>query len=150
MGTSTLKHKIVEWLKRYVPAEIVAVVGALVGGLITHQLFGHPVLTALGGTWGENLGFYGKIIYSDIQARRQKDEKITLIGFLKVVRNIVFEFGVAEAADSFVLRPMAMYVFPQLTGNVALGLLLGKFSADLTFYLPTIIFYELRKKLFKD
>jgi hypothetical protein len=117
---------------------------------ISNTAFHNPIFTALGGTWGENLGFYGKILYSDIADRRKRDEKITFMGCLKVLRNAIFEFGVAELADSFAIRPYAMYFFPQLTGNVVLGLILGKFSADIIFYFPTIIFYEVRKKLFKD
>lgn len=61
-----------------------------------------------------------------------------------------FEFGVAEYFDSFVMRPTMMYLMPRITGNLTLGLILGKFTADVTFYVPTIIFYELRKKYLKD
>ena len=55
-----MKSKIIEWIKRYFPAEICAIIGALIGGLITHTLFKNPIYTALGGTWGENTGYYGK------------------------------------------------------------------------------------------
>jgi hypothetical protein len=142
--------KILEWIKRYLPAEILAIMGALAGGMITHFLFHNQVITALGGTWGENIGFYGKILYSDIRDRSLRDERITFVGMLKVLRNIVIEFGPGEYLDSFVIRPAAMYFFPKVTGNVVLGLFLGKISADVTFYLPTIIAYEFRKKYFKD
>ncbi|HAU98770.1 MAG: hypothetical protein UX04_C0002G0058 [Microgenomates group bacterium GW2011_GWF2_45_18] len=142
--------KISEWLTRYFPAEIIAIIGAMAGGLLTHYFFHNPVLTALGGTWGENIGYYGKILYSDVQARKKMDEKITFISIVKVFRNAIVEFGFAEYLDSFIIRPFAMYFFPKWTGNVVLGLFLGKISADVTFYLPTIFFYELRKKYFKD
>ena len=99
---------------------------------------------------GENIGYYGQILYTDIKARKEKDEKITLIGLLKVLRNTVIEFGPGEYLDSFIIRPAAMYFFPRVTGSVVLGLFLGKISADVTFYLPTIFAYEFRKKRFKD
>lgn len=142
--------KLKEWIQRYLPAEIFAIIGAMVGGLVTHLLFQNPITTALGGTWGENIGFYGQILYQDIRKRRQKDEKITLVGLLKVLRNEIVEFGPGEYLDSFIIRPTAMYFFPTITGNVALGLFLGKISADITFYAPTIVAYELRKKMFRD
>jgi hypothetical protein len=149
-NSQRLLSKLMEWLKRYFPAEIVAIIGAMTGGLVTHYLFNNPILTALGGTWGENLGYYGKILYSDVKARKEMDEKITFIGLVKVLRNAVVEFGLAEYLDSFLIRPSAMYFFPKWTGNVALGLFLGKISAYVTFYAPTIFFYELRKKYLKD
>ena len=142
--------KVIEWLKRYIPAEIAAICGALTGGLVAHYLFDNPIITALGGTWGENIGFYGQILFKDLQARRVRDEKITPAGVVKVLRNIVVEFGPGEYFDSFMIRPIAMYVFPQITGNMILGLFLGKVSADVTFYIPTIIMYEFRKKYLKD
>ena len=101
------------------------------------------------GTLGENTGFYGKILYKDIQKRRKKDEKITFIGLLKVLRDTIFEFGIAEYLD-LLIRPTAMYFFPKIIGNVTIGLLVAKFAADVTFYTPAIIFYELRKKVFRD
>lgn len=145
-----MKEKIIEWIKRYLPAEICALVGALTGGMITHFLFAKPVVTALGGTWGENIGYYGQILYVDIRKRKQKDERMTFIGLLKVLRDMIVEFSAGEYFDSFLIRPAAMYFFPRLVGSVPLGLLLGKISADVTFYLPTIVSYELRKKYIKD
>ncbi len=150
VSENKILSKIKEWLVRYLPAEIVAIIGAMIGGLATHYFFDNPVITALGGTWGENIGYYGQILYADLKSRKEKDEKITPAGVLKVLRNVIVEFGPGEYLDSFVIRPAAMYFFPQATGNVALGLLLGKLSADVTFYLPTIFAYEFRKKVFKD
>ena len=142
--------KIKEWLYRYLPAEIVAIVGAMIGGLTAHLLFNNPVLTALFGTWGENIGYYGKILYSDIKERQKKDNKISFLGIVKVLRNTIVEFGPGEYVDSFIIRPMAMYLLPKLLGNVFVGLFLGKIAADVTFYLPTVIAYELRKKYLRD
>jgi len=102
--------KIKIWLKRYLPAEIFATTCALLGGGITNLLFHNPILTALGSTWGENLGYYGTIIFS------------------------------------FIIRPFAMYIFPKITHNLYLGLIIGKLTADITFYIPTIIAFELKNK----
>lgn len=56
-----IPKKPAEWLARYGPAELCAIAGAVSGGLLVHTLAGNPLLTALGGTWGENLGYYGFI-----------------------------------------------------------------------------------------
>ncbi len=149
--SSKIKYiKIKEWLRRYLPAEITAIIGAMAGGLITHYIFDNPILTALGGTWGENIGYYGKMLHVDIRARIKVDETITLTGLVKVLRNSVIEFGLAEYFDSFLIRPLTMYFFTQWAGNITLGLFLGKISADITFYAPTIFFYEFRREYLKD
>lgn len=69
------------------------------------------------------------------------------MGFFKTIRNLVFEFGFSEALDSFVVRPFCMYIFPILTNNYGVGIIIGKIVADVSFYIPTIIAYELRKKI---
>ena len=140
------RSKLTEWLQRYLPAEILAITGAVLGGLLVDVIAQNPLLTALGATWGENIGFYGKIFYQDIKSRQEMDGGIKVFGVLKVLRGICIEFGAAEYFDSFLIRPIAMYYFPVLLGNLALGLVAGKLVADVTFYIPTIIAYEMKKK----
>ncbi len=132
-----MKRKISTWIKRYLPAEILAVIGALLGGLIINVLFRNSVLTALGATWGENIGYYGIIILRDLKKQRH---------VFKVIRNLILEFGPAEYLDSFLIRPFMMYFFPRILNNLTLGLIAGKFAADFIFYIPTIISYELKNK----
>lgn len=145
-----IKRKIIEWAKRYFVAEVFATLGAITGGILVNLIFHSSILTALGGTWGENTGYYGYIILKDLKERKTKDGQITFLGTLKVVRGIIIEFGPGEYLDSFIIRPTAMYIFPKILGNIALGLIVGKFAADFIFYIPTIIAYELKKKIIKD
>jgi hypothetical protein len=42
-----------------------------------------------------------------------------------------------------------MYIFPIIIGQFSIGILVGKIVADIIFYIPTIIAYELRKKHLK-
>tara|TARA_Y100000034_G_scaffold128423_1_gene182962 strand:+ start:509 stop:637 length:129 start_codon:yes stop_codon:yes gene_type:complete len=42
-----------------------------------------------------------------------------------------------------------MYLFPVIIGNFAIGLFVGKIVADIVFYIPTIVMYELKKKHLK-
>lgn len=145
-----MKQKILQWIKRYGLAEILAVIGALVGAFVINFLFRKPVLTALGGTWGENLFYYGTIVSNDLYKLYQKHGRISFISFMKTVRNLVVEFGPGEYLDSLLVRPFAMYFFPKLLNSLPLGIIVGKFAADFIFYIPTIIAFELRKKVFTD
>lgn len=145
-----MQKKIYEWLDRYFIPTLVSLIVSLGLAFGLHFLFGNRVLTALGGTWGDNFGFYGLILYKDIKQRRAKDEKITIMGMLKVLRNAVVEFGPGEYLDSFVIRPTMMYFIPLWLNNVGWGILIAKILADVSFFLPTIVAYEFRKKIFKD
>ena len=62
---------------------------------------------------------------------------------------LLLEFGVAEALDSLLVRPCLMYYLPRLLGHFSWGIITAKFVADLTFYIPAIIFYEWSKKRFR-
>ena len=147
-----VKEKFKEWAKRYVPAEVLAVIGALIGATLIYFLTNNRIFAAYGGAIGENIGYYSLIISKDIrrsvEMHRNKKLKYGVKSFLKDLRNILVEFGFSETLDSFIIRPFAMYIFPIILGSYSLGIIIGKFVADITFYMPTIIFYEFRKKYF--
>ncbi|MFN8513049.1 MAG: hypothetical protein U0841_10760 [Chloroflexia bacterium] len=137
-------RKSAEWLRRYLPAEALATCFALIGGLLVS--LGNPALAALGGTWGENVGYYGAIVARDARARRARDGGLTLAGVIRVLRNLALEFGGAELLDSFVVRPAAMFALIRATGSLPLGLIFGKVAADCVFYAAAIGASELRKR----
>ncbi|PIN85929.1 hypothetical protein COV19_07600 [Candidatus Woesearchaeota archaeon CG10_big_fil_rev_8_21_14_0_10_44_13] len=145
-----MKKKIKEWLKRYVPAEIFATIGVVIGSWLVFVLTGNRVLSAYIGTIGENIGFYSFIFIrehiNDFNHSKRKKRDHGLKGFLKTTRNLIFEFGVSETLDSLFFRPFCIYIFPILIGNYLTGILVGKIVADIIFYIPTIIAYELKKK----
>jgi hypothetical protein len=138
------RGKAAEWLRRYLPAEVLATLCALLGGVLAGA--GGPALAALGGTWGENVGYYGTMLTRELRARRARKGRLTPAAVLRTIRNLVLEFGGAELLDSLLIRPAAMFAAIRLSGNLALGIALGKFAADLTFYLPAILAYELRQR----
>lgn len=149
-----MKHKIKEWRNRYLPAEIIGTIAALSASAIAYLLTENAIITAYAGTWGENIGYYGTITRKDINASKKRhkheNKNYTHISLAKNTRNIILEFGPAELLDSFVTRPFLMYAFQLATGNVLAGIFLGKISADIAFYIPTIAAYELRKKHLRD
>lgn len=145
-----MKHKIHEWLRRYVPREIVGTITALAASLATYRWTGSEVASALAGTWGENLGFYGYGITKEVlhYLERHRDvqgyRRLFLVGY-KTLRNMILEFGPAESLDSFIVRPALMYVSQVQLGPVA-GTLSGKIAADVIFYALAVAAYEMRKK----
>lgn len=145
-----MKDKVKRWLRRYLPGEIFGTIGALIGGLVINTMFHNLILTAIGATWSENIGYYGVIFYRDLLKARHKHKKITLMRVCKIIRNLILEFGPSEYFDSFLIRPLSMYLFPTILNNLSLGLIIGKFVADIIFYIPTIIAFELRNKFLDE
>ena len=144
------RKKVKEWANRYGPPLVLATLTAVIVATLTYMAFGNKILSAVLGTWADNLVFYGIVAYRDIKARRGKDGKVTLGGFLKVMRNMAMEFGPAEYLDSFLIRPFLLAVFPLFISPYSLGVLVGSIAAEFTFFLPTILSYETRKKIFSD
>jgi hypothetical protein len=145
-GFARLRTKAREWGRRYLPAECVGILCTILGGVGTSMAFGNPLLTALGGTLGEDIGYYGTMLANEIRAERTGAGASTAAVMLRAVRNIALEFSGAELLDSVLVRPAALYALTAYSGNLALGLILGKLTADIAFYIPAIIAYELRKK----
>ena len=101
---------------------------------------GNAVLAAYGGALGENVGYYGVIIAREL---RSGDS------FLRCCRNLLLEFGPAELLDSGLIRPLAMGLGAHYLGQTS-GVIVGKVAADVTFYVPVIAAYELRRHFAKS
>jgi hypothetical protein len=142
------KSNFKEWFDRYKYAELAATSSALLSSQFSRILSG--LTTAYLITFAEYLAFYGIIIAQSYKKLAKKNQelghKTTLKETLLLVKNLVLEFGYPAILDFFFIRPFCMYWMPILTGNYFLGILLGKITADLCFYLPTIINYELIKR----
>ncbi|MFC5269860.1 hypothetical protein [Adhaeribacter terreus] len=149
-----MKHKVKEWLKRYLPAEILSVVATLLAASLTFKYTQSGIKTALAATWAGNLFYFGYILILDVwqtyKAVRQNSKGYTFKTFIRNLRALFIEFGLAEVFDSFLIRPVLMYYLPLLIGNLSWGILLAKLLADVTFYVPAIIGYEFTKRRFRN
>ena len=141
-----------EWLARYGAAEIAGIITAVLGAWIVRSLTHNDVATAYGGALGENIGFYGTIIAREaaFESRLARDagQRFGVRGVVRIAVALATEFGPAELLDSGVVRPLAMGLAARFLGPV--GVVAGKLAADVTFYVPVIISYELRKRLRRE
>jgi hypothetical protein len=148
-----MRTRVKEWLKRYLPAEILSVAATLATAWFTYQVTGNGIKTALAGTWSGNIAYFGYILAVDMwqtrQACKARQQPYRWLIFWKNVKALAVEFGVAEIADSLFIRPLLMYYLPLWLGSLSKGILLAKLAADVTFYVPAIISYELSKKRFR-
>ena len=144
------KRKIKEWLKRYLPAEIIGTVTAVTAACITHLFSDNLIFIAYAGSLGEGIGFYSTVFIQHILLVVKKNKKIvSFSGFSKIAAHIIIEFGPAGLIDGLLLRPFFLYLFPILIQNFTLGILVGKIAGDVTFYMLVILSYELHKRHIK-
>jgi hypothetical protein len=149
-----MRRQVKEWMWRYGPAEIVSLITTLVPALIVQARTGNAIAAAIAGTWGGNIGYFGTILIRDMldmqRALRIAGKSYDFVAFYKNVRALLIEFGVAEIFDTLLVRPALMYYLPRYLGDFSLGIIAAKFLADITFYLPAIIFYEWSKGKYRN
>ena len=137
------------WLRRYLPAEVAGTGTALLCAGVAHAASGDLAVVALAGAWGENLGYYGTMGACDLRralAERRGARPRVWGATAEVLRGLLLEFGPAEALDSLLVRPLAMGAAARVIPQVGVAVLVGKTVADLVFYVPTVLAYELRRR----
>jgi hypothetical protein len=132
-----------EWARRYGPAELLALIGALAGWLVADLATGNVVVAAYAAAIGDNVAYYGLLATREVRACRRAGARSPLLAGAAV---LAIEFGPAEALDSLLVRPACIAAGVAALGPVA-GVLAGKLVADLAFYVPVIATYELRKRV---
>ncbi len=144
------KTKVLEWLKRYLVAEIISTTLSLATAWGIMENTSDRVMAAFVGSAVASLSFYGVIAIADVRKslaiHRSNNERYKIKSFLIDFRNLIIEFGPAEILDVIAVRPFFMYLIPKLTGEFILSTLGGKIIADVFFFALAIIMYELRKK----
>jgi hypothetical protein len=136
------RARISGWLRRYLPAEVAATAGAISAALVVDQ-FNVMAATAFAGSFGETAAFYTVIVVRD-RAKRRGPSLDRVPG---TWRTLLIEFGVAELADTFVVRPLAMYLAARLIGDTLVGVFVGKIAADVIFYTLAIVGYEVAQSI---
>jgi len=127
------------WLGRYLPAEAVSLVAAvLLGSLAAWLTTNNAAVAAIVGAWGETTAYYATMLFRERRAFPHQP-------IWRTLTNLTLEFGIAEALDSILVRPTLMYLSGQLLSDVRLGILVGKLASDVVFYVPTIAAFELRQ-----
>lgn len=145
-----MKQRLLEWLRRYLPAELLSTVATLLAAALVLRATQSGIQAALAATWAGNAAYFGLLLGQDMhlayRARRQHGQEYTWRTFSQNLRALAVEFGPAELLDSFLIRPALLYYLPRWLGHFAMGLLLAKLLADVTFYIPAILGYERSKK----
>lgn len=124
-----------EWLRRYGPAELVALIGAVAGYALVELVTGSRAAAVFAAAAGDNLGYYGLLAAREFARRRS---------VRRAASALALEFGPAELLDTTIVRPACTALAIGALGPG--GVLAGKLLADLAFYAPVIATYELSKR----
>lgn len=142
------RAKLHQWLRRYGVAECVGIGGALLGSFVVRHVARSAIAAAYGAAWGETIGYTAVIIIQDFlaesRAARSRQRVLGLRGLRDMAAGLLAEFGPAGLLDTFLVRPGTMAVGTRLLGP-HVGVIAGKLTADLLFYVPVIYTYERRK-----
>lgn len=146
------RHKLMEWIRRYLPCEIAGTAGELGGAAIAYLVTGSMAAAAITATVGASAGYYAAAYASAIRwALREYGDRPTVprlvVANLFAFRSVAIEFGPAELIDSIAIRPLAYYLGPILFGNVVIGWVFGKLMSDIGFYVLAVVSYERFKGL---
>ncbi|GGF17240.1 hypothetical protein [Flavobacterium limi] len=142
------KSNFKEWFNRYKYAELASTSAALISSLFS-KIYG-GLTTAYLITFAEYLAFYSVIIFSSykktVKQNKLLGQRTSSLEILKLLKNLILEFGYPAILDFLIIRPFCMYWMPILFGNYFFGIIFGKISADLCFYFFTIVNYEFIKR----
>ncbi len=145
-----MNKKIKEWIKRYLLADILSTIFSLFTAWLIMELTEDRVMAAFIGSAVASITFYGIVAFNDvrksIKQHRNSGTKYEFKSFFIDFKNLIVEFGPAEILDVLAVRPFFMYLMPKLTGEFLLGTFIGKMIADVVFFIPAIIMFEVRKK----
>lgn len=130
------------WLHRYGPPELLGTVAALVGASLVYTASGSELAAAVAANWAEAIGYYGLIIIRDLRAGGRPSSRSAV----SIIRGLVIEFGPAELLSLTLVRNATLFAGIAFASSLALGIIAGKLVADLLFYLPTILSYELLRR----
>lgn len=140
-------RKVRGWVARYGWSEVLGTVAAVGAATTVHRITQSNLLSAYVGTAAEFVVFYGIIFLREtIRGAHTAGGRGATYGggeMLRVLHGMMLEFGVAEALDSLLLRPMIMGQGMRLLGP-GTGALVGKLLADVVFYGPVLSIYEWR------
>ncbi|KYH45769.1 type III PLP-dependent enzyme [Branchiibius sp. NY16-3462-2] len=118
---------------RYLPAELLALVGTFVGWWLGTRWTQSPWLIAGVVTVAENVAFYAYLAVS--VWREQTPQNPNLLRRLqRTVLLLGAEFGPAEIVDSLLVRPAFMTAAIMWLHSTGWGVLLGSYAADAVFW----------------
>lgn len=145
-----MKNKIKEWINRYWLSELVSYTFALLLWWWSFYLFWNQFISGFCIIIWDNIWYYLPIFIKEVKISLKKHKRFNIKHLLKVIRNIWFEFWPSELLQFFFFYPFFLVITPIYIKNYFLSSFVAMTLSIIFFYITTIAFYEIRKKIFKD
>ena len=139
MFSSAAINRPLAWLRRYLPAELVCMPTGLLCAWAAVTLTGSTAASVVAYTWAEALAYYSMMLARELAHRG-------VWALPAVLYDLFREFGPAAALDGLLIRPTLIYAGVTLAPSFTIGIVAGKYAADLVFYVPVILSYELLRR----
>ena len=138
-----------EWLRRYGPAEALALLASLTAFLLIDAITQSRAAGAYAAALANSTCYYGFLVGRETglgvgHARRLGGEAYGCRDAALGLRALLIEFGPAEALDVTIVRPSCTVLATGALGPAA-GILAAKVVADLVFYVPVVSTCELHQ-----
>lgn len=138
-----------QWLRRYLPAELLAIVVAAVCATCADAVSNDQLVVVGASIVGSSTGYYGLIVMREmIHARRASHARHirdTRRAGYTTVRNLALDFGSAELLDSLLFSPALLYLWIQAVPNLQLAVLLGEVASTSAFYSAVVVAHNVRR-----
>jgi hypothetical protein len=149
------RGRIAQWVARYLPLEVLGTLAAVAGSWVAYESSGSIVVAAVAGTLAEGAGYYALVVARGIRGHLASPRLARLVGrgprialaSVLTLRGMLAEFGPAEVLDTVVVRPALLVAAAAWLGPNPTGWLVGKFAADVVFYVVAIASFELGRRV---
>lgn len=129
------------WTARFGLSEVTGFVAALLGAWLAARAGAGRGAMVAAAVVLETIAYYAALLFRDLRFERRERERAGLAFGSREVRDVLAnlgrEFGVAEALDTLVLRPVCFWLGLAAAG-FPWGIVGGKLVADLLFYGPVL------------
>lgn len=136
----TRSSRIVRWLRRYGPQEIVSLLAGTLLVALVRSIHDQPTAAALAYFVGDNGGCYGFALAREWRSRTgdRRGERLR-----KCLRAVIAEFGPAEIGD-LCIRPVLLTLAAHVSGSVV-AMYAGALVANLSYYGIAGVSHDLRR-----
>ncbi|MCK8609856.1 hypothetical protein [Agromyces sp. C10] len=151
----TRRHRVAEWVARYLPLEVLGTVAAVAGSWAAYETSGSIVVAAVAGTVAESVGYYALVVVRGVRGhlashrvgRIPSPAGRVVAAVALTLRGMLAEFGPAEVLDTLVVRPALLVASAAWLGPDPRAWLVGKLAADAVFYAIAIVSFELGRRV---
>jgi hypothetical protein len=131
------------WLRRYLPAELVALAVAVGSVTLAAMLTSNELILVAAGVYSGSASYYGVLVahmyITNRRAHPTVDGHSARQALIGRVRGLMLDFGSAELLDSLLFSPLLLYLCLRALPNHQLAVVLSEFVSTIVFYTTVIV-----------